>query len=142
MIRLFTIGVCGKKEGEFYNLLNDAGVRFLVDIRLWRTPRFVPWASGANIKLMLGDRYIYMPECAPTKDLLDNYKAGRIDWDMYEMNFNEILTNRKIEKLFSYNLLDGACLLCSENAHEMCHRRLVAEYLSNKFVDVEIKHLR
>jgi uncharacterized protein (DUF488 family) len=140
-INLFTVGFCGKKEAEFYDLLDHAGVKVLVDIRLWRTSRFVPWANGGSLELMLGDRYIYKPECAPTKELLDSYKASRIDWNGYEKVFNELINERRIEKRFAQNSLGGTCLLCAEKSPEMCHRRLVAEYLADKFVDVEIRHL-
>jgi uncharacterized protein (DUF488 family) len=141
MINLFTIGFCGKNEAEFYGLLDHAGVKVLVDIRLLRTSRFVPWANGGNLELTLKERYIYMPECAPTKELLDSYKAGGITWSEYEKVFNELINERRIEKRFSPDLLDKACLLCSETNPEMCHRRLVAEYLSDKFEDIEIRHL-
>jgi uncharacterized protein (DUF488 family) len=38
-------------------------------------------------------------------------------------------------------VVDGACLLCSEETAEHCHRRLVAEYLREKWGEVEIVHL-
>jgi uncharacterized protein (DUF488 family) len=38
-------------------------------------------------------------------------------------------------------LLDGACLLCSEETPHHCHRRLVAEYLKQHWRDVEIEHI-
>ncbi|MEI7000010.1 DUF488 family protein, partial [Klebsiella pneumoniae] len=34
-----------------------------------------------------------------------------------------------------------ACLLCSEHKPHHCHRRLVAEYLADKWPDVTIMHL-
>ena len=37
--------------------------------------------------------------------------------------------------------LDGACLLCSEDQPHHCHRRLVAEYLKDKWGDINIVHL-
>ncbi|MDR2666960.1 MAG: DUF488 domain-containing protein [Holosporales bacterium] len=141
MTNLFTIGFCGKKEDQFHDLLDHAGVKILVDIRLWRTSRFVPWANGTNLKSMLKGRYIYIPECAPTKMLLDSYKAGEITWTEYEKTFNEIINEREIEKRFTQELIERACLLCSEKSPEMCHRRLVAEYLVDKFEDIGIKHL-
>jgi uncharacterized protein (DUF488 family) len=122
-------------------LLNNAGVKLLIDIRLWRVSRFVPWASGENIKSILKDRYIYAPECSPTKELLSDYNGNRITWNEYEKIFNEIINHRMIDKQFPRDLLDGACLLCSEKNYEKCHRRLVAEYLSNNFANSKIKHL-
>jgi uncharacterized protein (DUF488 family) len=141
MATLFTIGFSGKKEDEFYSLLEVAGVRRLVDIRLWRAARFAPWASGANLSQRLGERYAYMQECAPTKELLGGYKNGGISWSGYEKTFAGIMRERKIERLFTAEDLYGACLLCAEKTPAMCHRRLVAEYLAEKFPSIEIEHL-
>ncbi|MCL2629734.1 MAG: DUF488 domain-containing protein [Alphaproteobacteria bacterium] len=141
MAKMFTIGFSGKKEVEFYDSLAAAGVKQLVDIRLWRTARFVPWATGANLAEKLGKRYAYIPELAPTKELLSGYKEGIIDWVGYENIFNVLLAERQVEKLLALNNLDSICFLCSEKAADKCHRRLVAEYLSAKFGNVEIIHL-
>ena len=35
----------------------------------------------------------------------------------------------------------SACLLCSEETADQCHRRLVADYLTEKWGDVNITHL-
>jgi uncharacterized protein (DUF488 family) len=48
---------------------------------------------------------------------------------------------RKVEVKISRELLDGACLLCSEDKPDYCHRRFVAEYLRGKWDGVEIEHL-
>jgi uncharacterized protein (DUF488 family) len=37
--------------------------------------------------------------------------------------------------------VDGGCLLCSEEKPHHCHRRLVAEYLSEKWGGIEIEHI-
>jgi uncharacterized protein (DUF488 family) len=38
-------------------------------------------------------------------------------------------------------LLDGTCLLCSEETPHHCHRGLFAEYLKQHWRDVEIEHI-
>ena len=43
-----------------------------------------------------------------------------------------LMSERKPEELVTPELLDGACLLCSEDTAEHCHRRLVAEWLKEK----------
>ena len=58
----------------------------------------------------------------------------------YEKRFNELMVERSIENL-PRELIDGACLLCSERKPHEYHRRLVAEYLQQKWGDVEIIHL-
>jgi len=141
MATIYTIGFAGKKQDQFMEILDATGMRLLIDIRLWRASRFVPWASGANLEVVLGGRCRYMPELAPTKELLAGYKDGAISWAEYEKIFNGILAERKIETLFaSADKLDRVCFLCAEKLPAQCHRRLVAEYLAQHF-DVSITHL-
>ena len=85
--------------------------------------------------------YIYLPQLAPTQDMLDAYKKKGCDWAVYEKQFLALLATRRIEEKIDKNLIDGCCLLCSEATPEHCHRRLVAEYLHEKWGDVEIQHL-
>jgi uncharacterized protein (DUF488 family) len=51
------------------------------------------------------------------------------------------MAERKIEKKLMPELLNGGCLLCSEATPHNCHRRLVAEYLSRKWGNIQICHL-
>ena len=39
------------------------------------------------------------------------------------------------------DILDESCLLCSEELPDYCHRRLVAEYLRDRWGDLEIQHI-
>ena len=48
---------------------------------------------------------------------------------------------RQIEEKLEPEMLHDACLLCSEDKPHHCHRRLVAEYLKDRWGDVEIEHL-
>ena len=52
-----------------------------------------------------------------------------------------LMRARRIEETTSRELLDGACLLCSEEKPHHCHRRLVAEYLGERWGNVEIEHI-
>jgi hypothetical protein len=51
------------------------------------------------------------------------------------------MKERKIEKHVEREALQDACLLCSEDKPHLCHRRLVAEYLDEKWGAVQIEHL-
>jgi uncharacterized protein (DUF488 family) len=141
MPTIYTIGFAGKTRDPFIEILNAAKVRVLVDIRLWRTARFVPWASGTNLASTLGDRYRVISELAPTRELLTAYRDGTIGWPGYETIFNNILRDRKIEKLFTMDDLDDTCFLCTEKSPDRCHRRLVAEYFATHLPDIKIVHL-
>jgi len=48
---------------------------------------------------------------------------------------------RRIEDKVSHEVLEGSCLLCSEDKPHHCHRRLVAEYLKEKWGNIEIEHI-
>jgi uncharacterized protein (DUF488 family) len=141
MATIYTIGFSGKGQDAFMGILDTVGIRTLVDVRLWRQSRFVPWASGANLAEALGERYSHVPGLAPTKELLSGYKDGKIDWTEYESTFKVWLAIRRIEILFTPNNLDKLCFLCSEKTADKCHRRLVAEYLAARFPDIRIIHL-
>jgi len=138
---IYTIGFSGKKQDQFMGVINAANISRLIDVRLWRVARFMPWASGANLQAALGGKYVAMPELAPTKELLTAYKDGAIDWAGYEQIFNGLTSDRQIEKLFVPDELNGACFLCAEKTSDKCHRRLIAEYLSAHFPNTEIVHL-
>ena len=52
------------------------------------------------------------------------------------------MEQRRVEETVARETLADAVLLCSEDAPERCHRRLVAEYLQHRWGDVEVVHLR
>jgi len=78
---------------------------------------------------------------APNKDVFDDYKKSGGDWPTYERKFIGLMESRHIESKVDRYLLDGGCLLCSEPTRHHRHRRLVAEYLKDKWGDVQIQHL-
>jgi hypothetical protein len=47
----------------------------------------------------------------------------------------------EIEDKVSREVIDEGCLLCSEDKPHHCHRRLVAEYLRDKWGGLEIRHI-
>ena len=73
--------------------------------------------------------------------MLDAFKKRGGSWREYEERFLDLMAQRRIEKTLSPELLEDACLLCSEDKPHHCHRRLVAEYLDRHWGGVEIQHL-
>lgn len=144
-VRIFTIGYGGRNAREFFTTLKQAGIRKVIDIRLYNTSQLAGFTKKRNIEYFLesivGAEYVHMPIMAPTKELLDGYKKKRIDWPQYETQFNQILTQREIEKHITPEDADMACLLCAEAKADKCHRRLVAEYLAKVWQGVSIRHL-
>ena len=65
--------------------------------------------------------------------MLKAYKKEKGDWGVYEGRFLSLMAERQIENRLKPELLAGACLLCSEATPHHCHRRLVCEYLNEKW---------
>ena len=73
--------------------------------------------------------------------MLDSYKKAKGDWASYERRFLDLMAERRIESVVPREQIDHACLLCSEDKPQHCHRRLVAEYLRERWGDAEIVHV-
>ncbi len=144
-IKLYTIGFTKKSAEEFFGLLKNAGVERVIDVRLNNVSQLAGFAKRDDLRYFLKEichaDYLHMPDLAPTKELLDNVRKDGVAWSTYEKDFLRLINNRKIEKLLSKKSAGQACLLCSEETPDHCHRRLVAEYLAEKWGGVEIVHL-
>jgi len=142
---LFTIGFTKKNAEVFFTKLRNAGVTRLIDIRLNNVSQLAGFAKRDDLIFFLKELcncdYKHMPNFAPTKEILDAYKKKGIDWNEYVNRFSKLINKRKIENEIKAEELNNAVLLCSEPTPEQCHRRLVAEYLKEKFGNIEIKHL-
>ena len=144
-ITLFTIGFTHKSAETFFTMLQTAGVRRVVDVRLNNVSQLAGFTKRADLPYFLraiaAIGYVHRPEFAPSQDMLDTYKKRKGSWDNYAARFLALMTARHIEELIAPTLLDRNCLLCSEPTAEHCHRRLVAEYLRDRWGQVEIMHL-
>lgn len=144
-MKLFTIGFTKKSAEAFFTKLQRAGVRRLVDVRLNNVSQLAGFTKKDDLRYFTNAicrvDYVHLPELAPTKDILDAYKKNKGDWGIYEQQFLDLMRKRRIEDIVPRGSLDGGCLLCSEDKPHHCHRRLVAEYLKEKWGDVEIEHL-
>ena len=144
-MRIFTIGFTKKSAESFFSLLAGSGAVRLVDVRLNNISQLAGFAKKDDLNYFLraicGMDYLHLPELAPTQVMLDAYKKEKSDWTAYEVQFLALMKSREIENAVSKDILSDACLLCSEDKPQHCHRRLVAEYLGDKWGNVEIVHL-
>lgn len=142
---IHTIGFTKKSAEYFFGRLRKAKVRVVIDTRLHNTSQLSGFAKQDDLSFFLREMdiasYRHVPLLAPSEDILDSYKKGKISWAEYEAAFLALMRGRRIEEKFSKSELDGACLLCSEDKPHHCHRRLVAEYLKEHWGDVEISHI-
>lgn len=123
----------------------EAGVKKIIDTRLNNVSQLAGFTKKLDLEYFLkkiGDiEYVHVLDLAPTQDILNEYKKQKGDWVAYEQKFTQLIAERQIEKTVSPDLMNSACLLCSEAKPHQCHRRLVAEYLSQKWGNVTIHHL-
>jgi uncharacterized protein (DUF488 family) len=144
-MKIFTIGFTKKSAETFFTRLINAGVRRLVDVRLNNVSQLAGFTKRDDLryftKAICNIDYIHLPDLAPTKDLLDAYKKHKGAWGSYEEQFLDLMRSRRVEEKIPAEMLDAACLLCSEEKPYHCHRRLVAEYLKEKWGNVEIEHI-
>lgn len=142
---LFTIGFTKKNARTFFEMLKQFGIKRIIDIRLNNESQLAGFTKKDDLeyflKTIVDIEYSHRSEFAPTKDILDSYKKKKITWSEYEQRFLSLLKQRNVENFIIHAELDKACLLCSEPKSDMCHRRLVAEYLKDKFGNIEIRHL-
>jgi uncharacterized protein (DUF488 family) len=144
-MKIFTIGFTKKSAEVFFAGLKNAGVKRLVDVRLNNVSQLAGFTKKDDLryftKAICDIEYLHLPNLAPTREMLDEYKKQKGDWSPYEHKFLHLMQTRRIEDAVSQEVIDGGCLLCSEEKPHHCHRRLVAEYLREKWGNIEIEHI-
>jgi uncharacterized protein (DUF488 family) len=144
-MRIFTIGFTKKTAEEFFTRLSSAGVRRLIDVRLNNVSQLAGFSKRDDLRYFLKTicdiEYVHLPEFAPTQEMLDDYRKANHDWEAYATRFLALIAERNVENTVDREIFRDSCLLCSEAEADHCHRRLAAEYLRDRWGDVEIVHL-
>lgn len=143
-MKIFTIGFTKTSAQHFFNRLKRSGAKRIIDVRLNNVSQLAGFAKRDDLRYFAGEicgmQYEHLPLLAPTQSMLDGFKKEGGTWDSYAEQFMALMRERQIETLDPARL-DGACLLCSEDKPHACHRRLVAEYLGERWKGVHIMHL-
>jgi len=117
-INLFTIGFTQKTAQKFFDDLQKAGVKRVIDTRLNNVSQLAGFSKKADLEYFLkvigGIDYVHVLDLAPTQDILDEYKKKKVDWTIYEQKFRQLISSRRIETKVSPDVINNACLLCSE----------------------------
>jgi uncharacterized protein (DUF488 family) len=144
-MKVYTIGFTKTSAESFFTRLQKAGAKKVLDVRLNNVSQLAGFAKKNDLyyflKAICGVDYAHRTELAPTQEMLDAYKKNGGEWADYERRFLELMASRRIEQTVPRDAVDEACLLCSEDKPHYCHRRLVAEYLKDKWGHLEIVHL-
>jgi uncharacterized protein (DUF488 family) len=134
-MNLYTIGFTKTTAEHFFERLKAAGVKTLLDVRLWRDGQLSGFAKAVDLEFFLKrlseTAYVPVPILAPTADILAAYRAKQITWDEYARGYVSLLVERDAAASIGRDVLEDGCLLCSEPTPGRCHRRLAAEYLAS-----------
>jgi uncharacterized protein (DUF488 family) len=145
-VNVFTIGFTKRSAADFFGTLRRAGIQRLLDVRLNNSSQLAGFTKASDLPFFLkeicGAEYLHEPLLAPSQELFDAYKKGKGSWNEYERRFLHLMAEREIEKKIDRKLFEiPTALLCSETTAEHCHRRLVLEYLQEKWGGLTAVHL-
>lgn len=145
-MEIYSIGFTKKTAEQFFGALKQAGIKRLLDVRLNNVSQLAGFAKREDLAYFLravcGCDYLHEKLLAPTQQMLDDYKKRRGAWEDYEIRFRSLMAERKIEARLDRSLFSlPTVLLCSEAEPRHCHRRLVLDYLHEKWGDIKITHL-
>lgn len=145
-VEVATIGFTQTTAANFFDRIKRASVGLVIDVRLHNTSQLAGFAKADDLAFFLktigGVRYVHQPLLAPTDEMLKAFKKEKGDWNLYQARFMGLLAERRIEQRLKPGDFANACLLCSEATPHNCHRRLVCEYLNQKWDGVlSVRHL-
>jgi uncharacterized protein (DUF488 family) len=145
-MEIYSIGFTQKTAKQFFSLLKQHRISRLLDVRLNNVSQLAGFTKREDLKYFLREicdaDYVHEPSLAPTQEMLDAYKKDKGPWQDYEQKFLTLMAERQIEeRLVRAAFSTPTVLLCSELKPDHCHRRLVLEYLRDKWGNLDIHHL-
>ena len=124
---LFTIGYSGRSITEFTDLLEDAGVVTLVDVRRNPVSMYKPDFSRRNLSAALIARnieYLHLPELGVPREVRAmSMETGdrAVIWEWYDSAVVPNFAKRNLHAFF--NFADHpVALMCTEVDPTACHR--------------------
>ncbi len=145
-MEICTIGFTQTTAEHFFERLADAEVERLLDVRLNNSSQLAGFAKAKDLpyflRRLVGATYEHQPLLAPTQELLDAYKKRKGDWTSYAVDFLALMETRRVHEVLPRDGFERrTALLCSEATAERCHRRLVCEFLEERWPDIRAIHL-
>lgn len=146
MNRVFTVGFTEKSAEHFFGLIKSNSINVLFDTRINNVSQLAGFAKNKDLSFFLkelcGTEYIWEPKFAPTKDMLSQYRSKEMEWGEYELRYKDLICKRNVEACYPTDLFIQSCLLCSEHLPHHCHRKILVDYLNEKWEKkMEVVHL-
>lgn len=133
---LFTIGYEKRSGQELIDLLLDAGVEILADVRQKAMSR-KPGFSGKALKAQceaVGIDYQWVPELGSTNDQrTELHRSG--DFGAFSRQFRDLARRTMTEPISRLAELASSrvvALLCYERQHSECHRSIIADLVADQ----------
>lgn len=157
-MKLFTVGVYGRSEKEFFDILVARNIGIFIDVRQRRGMRGRQYSFVNSLYLqgklsLLGIEYVYLKELAPTSEARKKQKeADLLAGDSKRLRsslspafcniYNELILDKFDFSILREIMVNGsACLFCVECNCDACHRGLIAARAGTIFNDLEVVHL-
>ena len=158
-MEIFTIGVYGSTEQQFFGKLAKNGIDTFCDIRQRRGVRGSQYAFVNSKRLQetlaeMGISYAYLKDLSPTKEIRaaqkeadkrngiqkkDRTRLGDVFIEGYKQHIADYDFDALDEKLKEMDA-DKVVFFCVEESPYACHRSIVAEKLQELF-GYQITHL-
>jgi uncharacterized protein (DUF488 family) len=96
VITLYTIGFTKKNARHLFGLIQDSGVKTVLDTRLNNVSQLAGFTKKDDLAFFLervaGVSYEHALALAPTDDLLKSYKKGEITLDAYAEAYGDLIS--------------------------------------------------
>lgn len=143
-MQIYTIGHSNHAQPRFLDMLTDARIQVLADVRSNPNSRWATFADGDSLKEILKSvriQYIYLGDVLggrPSDSDSYDCQTGKVDYQaIREKEYFRPAISRLLEGLKRYRV----CIMCSEEDPTSCHRNLlVAENLRQ--AGVKVFHIR
>lgn len=142
-LKLFSIGHSNHSLEHLLNLLQNAGVRLVIDVRSRPYSRYFPHFNRKSLETALaraGIRYEFFGESLGGKPEQPEFynRDGRVDYGRLS---NTTKFQKGLELMLSHAAKCSAVIMCSEEDPAKCHRSmLIGQALRG--MNVDLVHIR
>ena len=154
-MKLLTIGHSNHSIDRFVQLLGEAGVATLVDVRTSPASRFNPQFNQGSLDPALAQHLVsyvfagrFLGGRPPDPGCYKHRVLPAEDTDyLHEVDYPEVMRRdwfiKGIQRLLELADEQTTAILCSEENPAECHRHhLIAKYLFQAFPEVDVRHIR
>lgn len=144
MYQVYTIGHSNLTQEKFFNLLIQAQIEVLVDVRSNPNSHWAPYANRENLKEILesvGIHYLYLGDTLGGRPSDPDSYDPQTDKVDYRIIQGKEYFKRSIRRLLGGLRKHCVCIMCAEEDPTFCHRNLLVA-ASLRQESVTVFHIR